>query len=383
MTVDVPPPTSRPMPVSTSAFAAPQARRWSDRAIVQLTLTRIRETVREPGVMFWVFGFPILLSLGLGMAFRNRGPEPVYVGVLDGPGATAIEGALTAAHVRVERLTLTAARERLRSGKIALLVVPPAAGLPPAPATGTPPAPVTYQFDPTRGEARAARNAVNDALQRAAGRVDRFVPRDVLVTQPGTRYIDFLIPGLIGMNLMSGSMWGIGWAVVNMRLRKLLRRLMATPMRRRDMLLAQGLARLLSLPLEIAAIAIFARLAFRVAVNGGWLALAVVAVVGALSFAGVAVLVASRAESAQTVNGLMNVVMMPMFVLSGVFFSAAHFPPVMQPLISILPLTALNDALRAVMIDGASLVAVARPLVVLGVWGVTGFVAGLRIFKWG
>ena len=155
MTVDVPPPTSRPMPVSTSAFAAPQARRWSDRAIVQLTLTRIRETVREPGVMFWVFGFPILLSLGLGMAFRNRGPEPVYVGVLDGPGATAIEGALTAAHVRVERLTLTAARERLRSGKIALLVVPPAAGLPPAPATGTPPAPVTYQFDPTRGEARA------------------------------------------------------------------------------------------------------------------------------------------------------------------------------------------------------------------------------------
>ena len=185
------------------------------------------------------------------------------------------------------------------------------------------------------------------------------------------------------MNLMSGSMWGIGWAVVNMRLRKLLRRLMATPMRRRDMLLAQGLARLLSLPLEIAAIAIFARLAFRVAVNGGWLALAVVAVVGALSFAGVAVLVASRAESAQTVNGLMNVVMMPMFVLSGVFFSAAHFPPVMQPLISILPLTALNDALRAVMIDGASLVAVARPLVVLGVWGVTGFVAGLRIFKWG
>jgi ABC-type multidrug transport system permease subunit len=233
-----------------------------------------------------------------------------------------------------------------------------------------------------RAESLAARDAVDRALQTAAGRRDPRAVRDDPVTEPGTRYIDFLIPGLIGMNLMSGSMWGIGWIIVNMRVRKLIKRLMATPMRRRDLLLAHCLARLLALPLEVASIVVFARLAFHVTVAGSVLALGVVAVTGALSFAAIAVLVASRAENTQTVSGLMNVVMMPMFVLSGVFFSSAHFPELMQPLISILPLTALNDALRAVMIDGASLAGVARPLGVLAGWGIASFAVGVRIFRW-
>jgi ABC-type multidrug transport system permease subunit len=167
-----------------------------------------------------------------------------------------------------------------------------------------------------------------------------------------------------------------------MRVRKLLKRLMATPMRRRDLLLAQCLARLLALPLEVVSIVVFARLAFHVALAQSLFALGVVAVTGALSFSAMAVLIASRAENTQTVSGLMNVVMMPMFVLSGVFFSSAHFPELMQPLISILPLTALNDALRAVMIDGASLVGVARPLAVLAGWGLASFAVGVRIFRW-
>ncbi len=365
--------------------------RWAGSALVQLTLARIRETVREPGTMFWVFGFPILLSVGLGLAFRNRAPEPEFIGVLDGgssaAGATAKTGekigeqigeldrALRAANLHVERLSAAVAAKRLRAGKIALLVIPPAPGSPAA-------APITYRFDPTRAEARAAREAVDSALQAAAGRRDPRAVQDDPVTEPGTRYIDFLIPGLIGMNVMSGSMWGIGWIIVNMRVRKLLKRLLATPMRRRDLLLAQCLARLLSLPLEVAAIVIFARLAFQVGTAGGVVALSVVSVMGALAFSGIAVLIASRAENTQTVSGLMNVVMMPMFVLSGVFFSATHFPEAMQPLISILPLTALNDALRAVMIDGASLVAVARPLAILAGWGLSSFLVGVRIFRW-
>jgi len=359
--------------------------RLKSSALFQLTMTRILETLREPGTMFWVFGFPILLSVGLGLAFRNRTPEPPFVGVLDGDVATApsagsgaaaeLEATLQAAHLHVERLAPRAAAERLRAGKIALLVIPP------TPA-GTSVGPVTYRFDPTRAESLAARDAVDRALQTAAGRRDPRAVRDDPVTEPGTRYIDFLIPGLIGMNVMSGSMWGIGWIIVNMRVRKLLKRLMATPMRRRDLLLAQCLARLLALPLEVATIVVFARLAFHVALAGSLVALGVVAVTGALSFAAIAVLVASRAENTQTVSGLMNVVMMPMFVLSGVFFSSAHFPELMQPLISILPLTALNDALRAVMIDGASLAGVARPLGVLAGWGIASFAVGVRIFRW-
>ena len=269
-----------------------------------------------------------------------------------------------------------AARQRLRAGKIALLVIPPAPG------------------------ARRRRRSPTASIRRAPRRGWRATPstarcsappavairarcKDDPVTEPGTRYIDFLIPGLIGMNLMSGSMWGIGWVIVNMRVRKLLKRLLATPMRRRDLLAGAGLARLLSLPLEVGAIVLFARLAFQRRRRGRLVALAVVSVAGRA-----VVRRQSRCWSPaaprtpRPCRGLMNVVMMPMFVLSGVFFSAAHFPDVMQPLISILPLTALNDALRAVMIDGASLAAVARPLAILAGWGLSSFIVGVRIFRW-
>jgi ABC-2 type transport system permease protein len=341
--------------------------------LYHLTLARVREAVREPGVLFWVFGFPILLSVGLGLAFRGRGPEPVVVGLRDGPGAAVVEQALGNAGIKVERVDEESSRKRLRAGKVALVIVPGA----------TAGAPLTYRYDPLPAESRLARLTVDEAIQRAAGRRDARPVRDAPVTERGSRYIDFLVPGLIGMNLMSGSMWGIGWVIVNMRVRKLLKRLLATPMRRRDLLLAQALARVGSVPLEVGSIVVFARLAFDVRVTGSWLALAVVSVAGALSFAGLAILVASRAQNTETVSGLMNLVMMPMFVLSGVFFSAAHFPDVLQPALSLLPLTALNDALRAIMIDGASFRVVARPLVVLTAWGAGSFALALRIFRWG
>ncbi|HVR00701.1 MAG TPA: ABC transporter permease [Polyangia bacterium] len=342
-------------------------------ALYRLTLARVRESVREPGVLFWVFGFPILLSVGLGLAFRGRGPEPVVVGLLDGPGAAVVENALGKAGIKVKHVDEASARKSLRAGKVALVIAPGA----------TADAPLTYRYDPTPAEARLARVAVDEAIQRAAGRRDPRAVRDAPVTEPGSRYIDFLVPGLIGMNLMSGSMWGIGWVIVNMRVRKLLKRLLATPMRRRDLLLAQAIARLGSVPLEVGSMLLFARLAFGVRVAGSWPALAVVAVVGALAFAGLAILVASRARNTETVSGLMNAVMMPMFVLSGVFFSAAHFPAVLQPALGLLPLTALNDGLRAIMVDGASFGVVARPLVVLAAWGAGSFALGLRVFRWG
>jgi ABC-2 type transport system permease protein len=342
-------------------------------ALYHLTLARVRESVREPGVLFWVFGFPILLSVGLGLAFRGRGPEPVVVGVTDGPRAAFVEAALGKAHIQVKRLDEDGARRQLRAGKVALVVMSGA----------TADAPITYRYDPSPADARLARMAVDAAIQRAAGRQDPVAVRDAPVTERGSRYIDFLVPGLIGMNLMSGSMWGIGWVIVNMRVRKLLKRLLATPMRRRDLLLAQAIARSGSVPLEVGSILVFARLAFNVQVTGSWLALTVVSFAGALTFAGLAILVASRAQNTETVSGLMNLVMMPMFVVSGVFFSAAHFPDVLQPALSLLPLTALNDGLRAVMIDGASLSGVARPLAILAAWGVASFGIGLRIFRWG
>jgi ABC-type multidrug transport system permease subunit len=236
--------------------------------------------------------------------------------------------------------------------------------------------------DPTRPESRLARAVVDDLLQRAAGRGDVLRAEDQLVTEPGTRYVDFLVPGLVGMNIMSAGMWGVGWVIVEDRQKKLLRRMVATPMRRSHYLLAFVLVRLMFLVLEVPVLVGFAVVAFGVPLRGSLVALGAMAVLGALAFSGLGLLVASRAKNTQTASGLMNLVMMPMFVLSGVFFSADHFPRLVQPVVRALPLTALNDGLRAVMNEGAGLAALAPEAALLAGVAVASFGAALRIFRW-
>lgn len=332
---------------------------------------RLREMGREPGVLFWAFGFPVVLSVALGIAFRARGPEPVVVGALPGISQHLHE-ALGAAEVQVKDVDPAAAASELRAGRLSLLLVPPA----------TPGQAVGFRFDPSRAEARSARATVNAVLQRAAGQTDPQPVRDEEIHDVGSRYIDFLVPGLIAMNLMSGSMWGVAWVVVSMRVRKLLKRFLAAPMRRRDLMIALGVARLVVIPAELFVILLFSRIFFGVQVAGSYLALLAVCVVGSASFAAVAIAVASRAQNTETVSGLMNLVMMPMFITSGVFFASSNFPEAVQPVIRLLPLTAMCDGLRAVMIDGAGLVGVMPSLLILVAWGVPTFVLGLRYFRW-
>jgi ABC-type multidrug transport system permease subunit len=337
--------------------------------LVELAIARWRGFYREPSAVFWTFGFPLLLSLALGIAFRNRPPEPVWVAVEQGGGAERLRSALSGQKdVHVELLEPAAARGELRTGKVALVVVPGP--------------PRTYRYDPTRPESRLARAVVDDLSQRADGRRDPTVVADAPVSEPGSRYIDFLIPGLIGMNLMSGGLWGVGYVLVDMRTRKLLKRLMATPMRRWHFLTSFLGLRAIVLAVELPLLLIFASLVFSIGVRGSVVLLTALAALGSLAFAGIGLLIASRAQNTQTVGGLMNLVMMPMFVFSGVFFSASHFPEVMQPVIRALPLTALNDSLRAVMIDGAGLRGVAAPAAVMAGWGIVSFAAALRIFRW-
>jgi ABC-2 type transport system permease protein len=260
------------------------------------------------------------------------------------------------------------ARAELRTGRVALLLVP-----------GDP---VVYRYDSPRTESRLARLEVNEALQQARGRIDPAAVRDERVAEPGSRYIDFLIPGLLGMNLMGSGLWGVGFAVVQARSKKLLKRLMATPMRRSHYLLSFMLSRLVFLVLEIAALVGFGWVMFRVGVRGSVATLAVITVLGSVGFSGLGLLVASRARTVEAVSGLMNLVMLPMWILSGTFFSYARFPDAMQPFVRALPLTALNDALRAVMIDGAALTALGRPLAVVALWGASSFALALGIFRW-
>ena len=335
----------------------------------QLALSRMREFYREPEAVFWVFGFPIVLAFALGLAFRNTGPGELQVGVARGAGDSALAATIdSSAHLKAAVLDTATARLRLRAGRIALLVIP-----------GDP---LVYRYDSTRTESGLARLEVDDALQRARGRSDRVAVRDDRVVAPGSRYIDFLIPGLLGMNLLGSGIWGVGFSVVQARQRKLLKRYMATPMRRSHYLLSFIFSRLVFLLLEVVALVGFGWLLFGVTVRGSFATLGAITILGAFAFAGLGLLVASRAKTIEGVSGLMNLVMLPMWILSGTFFSYARFPDAMIPFVKALPLTALNDSLRAVMIDGAGWTALGAPLAIVSAWGAISFVVALKIFRW-
>jgi ABC-2 type transport system permease protein len=337
--------------------------------LLELTLTRIRAYVREPEALFWIFGFPMLMAVGLGIAFRDGGAAPEVVAVERGSVAERhLQALRDAPDLEVRSIPADSAARALRRGDVSVVLA----------GTDT----LVYRFDPARAESRAARLLADAAVQGAAGRVAPVAVREEPERRRGGRYIDWVIPGLIGMNLMSTGMWGMGFGLVQMRQRKQLKRLSSTPMRRRDFLLAQVLARMTFLALEVPPIVLFAWLAFGVDVAGSLAALTLVVLLGGLTFAGLGLLAASRVRTIEGVSGLLNLVMLPMFVLSGVFFSAARFPDAIQPFIRALPLTALNDALRAVYNDAAPVSAYLGELGILAAWTVVGFLLALRWFRW-
>ncbi len=205
---------------------------------------------------------------------------------------------------------------------------------------------------------------------------------DEAAAAPGYRYVDWLIPGLLGMNIMGTGMWGIGFTVVVQRSRKLLKRMIATPMRRPHYLGSLVMARLLLLVLEVAALLGVARLVFGTPVEGSLLTLGLVAIVGAMTFGGIGLLTAARPRTIEGVSGIMNVVMVPMWIASGVFFASSNYPDPLQPLIRAMPLTALIDALRGVMLHGEGLVTIGPELLILVAWTGASFVLALRLFRW-
>jgi ABC-type multidrug transport system permease subunit len=241
---------------------------------------------------------------------------------------------------------------------------------------------IQYRYDPARPESVVARAVTDDVLQAAAGRKNPLSTSARASSEPGARYIDFLIPGLLGMNLMNSGMWGVGFALVDYRQRKLLKRYVATPMRRSDFLLALTSSRLVLMVAELALLLGIGIFVFHMRVIGSWLTIVLLAALGSAAFAGLGLLTASRAQKIETVSGLINLVMMPMWVFSGVFFSYERFPPVVLPLIRALPLTALNDALRATILQGAPLAAQAGRLGVLIAWMAISFVLALSWFRW-
>lgn len=344
------------------------SRRYSP--IFELTASRMKEFLREPEAVFWVFAFPVLLAIALGFAFRSKGPDKIPVGVVDsGPAAAKTLETLGRSPVLLARpFSPAEGREALRTGRISLLV------------NGGPPA--TFHFDETRPDSRIARLEADDVLQRAAGRKDVMPVRAEKLTEKGSRYIDFLIPGLLGMNLMGTGIWSIAFSVTTARSRRILKRLVATPMRKGHYLLAQILGRLVFLLPEVVILVGIGWLFFGVGVRGSILLLLLTCLIGAMAFCGMGLLIGSRVTTIEGASGLANVVLLPMWVLSGVFFSSERFPDAAQPFIRALPLTALNEALRGIMTEGRGLAGVLPQLGILAAWGLASFAVALRIFRW-
>jgi len=337
-----------------------------DKPMVQLTLVRFREFMREPEALFWVFLFPILLAAGLGLAFRNRPAEVLRVGAVTPEVVRALRQEKL---LDVQELDERTADAALRAGKIALIAEPGNGG-------------VVYQYDDTNPEGRSARMLADRAVQKAAGRVDPVKAGDLLLREPGSRYIDFLVPGLLGMNIMGSSIWSLAFGVVDARRKKLLKRLIATPMPRHEYLLSFLLSRLAMLVVEVSTLLGFGILVFGVPVRGSLVSFAALCVMGSLCFSSLGLLIASRVRTIEGVSGLTNSVMMPMWIVSGVFFSAQRFPDFLQPVIRALPLTAIIDALRANMLQGAGLAQVWPEMAVLGGWMVVCFTLALKLFRW-
>jgi ABC-2 type transport system permease protein len=346
--------------------------RWS--GYRHLLIARLLELKREPEVVFWVFVFPMLLALGLGIAFRNKPADAVSVAIVSGTGSLDAQALLARSPqhdlFKMQILDDAAAQKGFRLGKFDLVIEPDGKGG------------LQYRFDPARPESVLAKAEVNDALQSSAGRKDAVATTAQISSEPGSRYIDFLIPGLLGMNLMNSGLWGIGFALVDMRQRKLLKRFVGTPMRRGDFLLAIMTSRLLLMVIEIGLLLVFGIVFFHMRVLGSVFSITLLGSLGSLTFGGVGLLTASRARKIESISGLINLVMMPMWIFSGVFFSYERFPAAIQPAIKLLPLTALNDALRASILEGTPLLQQWSRLLILGLWGGVSFVLALKWFRW-
>jgi len=341
--------------------------------LFELIKARLREFYREPGILFWVFGFPLLMALGLGIAFRQKQPTLPEVAVVQteqSEAARALAQALTGSkRLHARSLSMAEAERELAHARVDLVLEVGAGD-------------VRYRFDPMQDRSPLARAVADDVVQTAAGRKSPLSTKDVNGAQIGSRYIDFLIPGLIGLNLMGSSLWSIGYNLVVQRKRRLLRRFAVTPMNRSHLLLSYMVSRLLFLAMEVVVLVLFGIGLFGTHVQGSYLDLLLVSVLGGASFAGISLLIGARLENAEVASGWMNLVQLPMWVVSGCFFSYERFPDWTHRFIEALPLTALVNALRAIYNDGAAIAGLGPELLVLGLWGALPFSLALYTFRW-
>ena len=337
----------------------------------QLVLANVRSYLRQPEAIFWTYGFPFIMVIGLGLAFNSDNEvQTLFTATEEASFDPIVQTLRGDERFRIDILAHDEALERLRRNRTPLVVSVNASG------------DFEYFFDPTNPAGNTTRAVVDDAIQRAAGRKDTVLSNDRRTDAPGSRYVDFLVPGLIGMNLMGAGLWGIGFNTVDLRMKNLLKRMVATPMRRSHFLVALVSSRVVFFIPEMFFLLLAANLLFGVPFAGSYTAVILIALLGSITFAGIGLMVASRAKTIETISGLMNLVMIPMWLCSGIFFSSERFPAFVQPFIQALPLTQVINALRAVILAGEPLASQAFSIGILGLWCGVSYAVALKMFRW-
>ena len=341
-----------------------------NRAILEMTKGRWREFCREPSALFFVVFMPIVWMVLLGLAFSNQGQDNFKIGI--DPSVTsesivgrAVKSSPTLQGVFTDRATL---QQDLKRGRISLILQQGHEG---------------YQlvFDSANPQARASARALRDVIQVAHGRTD-----PVLVAESTSsgeaRYIDFLIPGLLALSLLTTSLFGTGMTIVVNRRENLLKRYLVTPMRASHYILSHILGRYLIVGVELAAVLGAGYLLFRFHIGANWLSFLVLIILGTGAFTAIGILCGSRSRNSSAYNGMVNLIVLPMMILAGVWFSKSHFPEWLSAVARFLPLTALVDGLRDISLEGASLGQLGFEIAVLAAYGVGAALLSTRLFKW-
>ena len=358
----------------------------------QLLSIQFKEFFREPGALFWSFVFPILMSLGLGMAFKEK-PEIMQHAAVVLPAnndssklknflelhCTKIKNKNNEYEFILDNKKLGKTNDRffvrtreesdimIKRGQASIILVEE---------NGK----VNYLFDPANSESRLAYITISGII---SGKSYISNPDEIqTLERKGMRYIDFLIPGLLAMGIMSSCLWGICYSLIEKRSKKLLRRLVATPMKKSWFMITMFMSRFIFTLLETAALLVFAMLVFGVTMQGSWIAFVAIIISGSFFFMGLSILLGSRTSNPQVGNGLVSSITMPMMLLSGIFFSYSNFPDFIIPIIKYLPLTLFVDSLRCIFNEGSGMSTVIFPFLILSITGIATFFAGLKIYKW-
>ena len=355
-----------------------------NKVVKELIKTQFREYWRAPEVLFWTLGFPIMIASILGMLYSFKPPVNYKAALIEYEAPGALKNGITAPEkihdillpgkpgsnerkISFQKMKRADAEKAYQSGMVEIIVQEMADGS------------LQFYFDPANERAENLYLWINNDLH---GKRSGKTPVIVALDQKGSRYIDYLIPGLIALGIMNSTLWGIGWTLIEFRIKKFLRRMIVTPMRKIDFLLSIFIVRLILSIVEVSVLYTFAHYTFGVTLEGSLGVLILLFMAGHTAFGGLSILVASRTSNTRVGNGLINIITMPMFLLSGVFFSYHSFPQWMVSIIQYLPLTVLADSMRNVFLFNADLAGAAFSIIYLFTFGIIFYIAGLKIYRW-